>query len=118
MLEPLRAPSSPAAEPVTPAVRDKIRLRFRKDSDLRLLSHHDLLRCFERACRRAELPVLTTQGFNPRPRLIFALSLPLGVVGCEEVLDIELDGGTLTLSGEEIRERLGRQMPPGLTLLS
>ena len=101
--------------PAPTAVRDKIRIRFRKTGALRLLSHHDLMRTFERMLRRAALPVCRTQGFNPRPRLVFALSLPLGVVGCEEVAELELEPG---LSLEEIEERLGRQCPPGLRVLN
>src|SRR5262245_30862643 len=79
----------PAPRPAAPV--DKVRLRFRKTGPLRLLSHHDLLRCFERLLRRAGLPVHRTHGFHPHPRLVFALSLPLGVVGCEEVAELELD---------------------------
>jgi radical SAM-linked protein len=96
-------------------VRHKVRIRFRKAGDLRLISHHDLMRCFERMLRRAGLPFHSTQGFNPRPRLVFALSLPLGVVGCEEVVELEL---TEPLAAEEVHDRLARQAPAGLTLLS
>ncbi len=103
------------APPGTPGVRDKVRIRFRKDRDLRLLSHHDLMRTFERMLRRSELPIRRTQGFHPHPRLIFALSLPLGVVGCAEVVELELDE---ILEVEEIRARLMRQAPPGLNVLS
>ncbi len=103
----------PAGGP--PPTRDKVRIRFRKDGALRLLSHHDLMRCFERMLRRAALPVRQSQGFHPKPRLIFALSLPLGVIGCEEVVELELDE---ILPPEEVRERLVRQCPPGLEILS
>ena len=92
-----------------------MRFRFRKDGALRLLSHHDLMRCFERMLRRAALPVRQSQGFHPKPRLIFALSLPLGVIGCEEVAELELDE---ILPPEEVRERLVRQAPPGMEILS
>jgi radical SAM-linked protein len=114
------APDTPAALattplPQTPPLRDKVRIRFRKDRDLRLLSHHDLLRTFERMLRRAELPVRRTQGFHPHPRLVFALSLPLGVVGCAEVVELELDD---VLPLDEIRGRLMRQAPSGLSVLS
>ena len=96
-------------------VRDKVRIRFRKAGDLRLISHHDLLRSFERMLRRAALPFHSTAGFNPKPRLVFALTLPLGVVGCEEVVELELDA---ELSLEELRQRLVQQAPPGLEILS
>src|SRR5262249_2066555 len=75
----------------------------------------DLMHCFERMLRRAELPMVYTQGFNPHPRITFALSLALGVVGCAEVVDLELTG---QLTAEEVHERLHRQAPPGLEILS
>ena len=92
----------------------KVRIRFRKAGDLRLVSHHDLMRIFERMLRRAGLPFRSTSGFNPRPRLIFALSLALGIIGCNEVADLELDAD---LPADEVRDRLSRQVPPGLEIL-
>src|SRR5262245_23223390 len=88
--------SPAAAGPVPPPGgngpgRPKYRIRFRKGGDLRLVSHHDLMHCVERMLRRAGLPFHTTQGFNPKPRMAFALSLGLGIVGCQEVLELELD---------------------------
>jgi radical SAM-linked protein len=94
---------------------DKVRIRFRKGGDVRLISHHDLMRCFERMLRRAALPFHSTSGFHPKPRLTFALSLPLGVVGCEEIADLELDEAIDPL---EIHTRLERHAPAGLEILS
>jgi hypothetical protein len=59
---------------------DKFRIRFRKEGDLRLVSHHDVMRCYERILRRAALPFRMTEGFHPFPRMVFALSLPPGIV--------------------------------------
>jgi radical SAM-linked protein len=84
-------------------VRHKVRIRFQKAGDLRWVSHHDLMRCFERMLRRAALPFASTEGFNPHPRLVFALSLALGVVGREEVAELEL---TEELPPDEVRQRL------------
>ncbi len=67
-----------------------LRLRFAKRGDLRLVSHHDLLRCLERMVRRAQIPLALSQGFTPRPRIVFALPLALGIEGCDEVVDLEL----------------------------
>src|SRR5262249_25263053 len=105
------APQAPGKEPV----RDKVRIRFRKTGDLRLVSHHDLMLCFERMLRRADLPFHSTQGFHPKPRLVFALSLALGLVGCEEVVELELDA---ELPTQEIDARLARQAPPGMDILT
>src|SRR3954454_16532738 len=113
--EPPQATATPTPDTGPVNVRDKIRLRFRKSGALRLLSHHDLMRAFERLLRRAALPFRNSQGFHPKPRLVFALSLPLGVVGCEEVAEIEL---SVVLPLEELERRLTQQCPPGLDILS
>jgi radical SAM-linked protein len=94
---------------------DKIRLRFRKTGVLRLLSHLDLVRGTERMLRRADLPFRSTAGFHPTPRMVFALSLPLGADGLNEVLEVEL---TTPLEAEDVRERLNRQAPGGLEFVS
>lgn len=93
----------------------KYRIRFRKGGDLRLVGHHDLLRCFERMLRRAGLPFHLTRGFNPKPRLVFALSLGLGIIGNNEVLELELDE---VIPAEELADRLSAQAPQGLDILS
>src|SRR5438105_1209687 len=96
-------------------VRAKVRIRFRKNGDLRLISHHDLMRCFERMLRRAALPFHSTEGFNPKPRMAFALSLALGIEGHNEVVELELDE---ELPPDEVQARLSRQAPAGLEILS
>lgn len=106
---------APGADPPAAPGRSKYRLRFRKAGSLRLVSHHDLMHCFERMFRRAALPVPRTQGFNPRPRMWFALSLALGVAGSREVFELEL---TEPLPADEVERRLRDQAPPGLDLLS
>ena len=93
-------------------VGDKHRLRFSKTDALRLLSHHDLMRCCERMLRRASLPFKMTGGFHPTPRWVFALSLPLGVVGRDEVVELEL---TEPLDSDDVLRRLREQSPAGLT---
>lgn len=111
-MEPAPAESTAVA---SPPPRAKYRVRFQKAGDLRLVSHHDLMHCVERMFRRADLPVPTTKGFNPRPRLWFAQSLALGVVGLNEVLELEL---TEPLPAELLHSRLAAQCPPGLAIHS
>jgi radical SAM-linked protein len=98
-----------------PKTAAKVRVRFRKDGLLRLVSHHDLMHVFERLLRRAEIPFRSTQGFHPQPRIVFALSLALGVIGCEEVVEIEL---ARVMEAPEILRRLTLHGPPGLQFLS
>src|SRR3954471_4531783 len=94
---------------------DKVRIRFRKSGDLRLVSHLDLMRSLERLLRRAALPFRRTEGFHPTPRLVLAQSLPLGVVGHHEVLELEL---TEEIEPNEVLRRLREQAPPGIEFLS
>src|SRR4051794_31115650 len=88
----------------------KVRLRFGKRGDLRLVSHHDLMRCLERMLRRARVPMALTQGFNPRPKMTFALALGLGIEALREVVDLELSE---PWSPSELRARLEASAPPG-----
>jgi radical SAM-linked protein len=94
---------------------DKVRIRFRKSGDLRLVSHLDLMRAMERMLRRASLPFRMTEGFHPSPRLVLAQSLPLGVVGHAEVAELEL---TEPIEPDEVLRRLREQAPPGIEFLS
>lgn len=89
----------------------KLRLRFAKHGNLRLISHHDLMRCLERMVRRARLPVALSQGFTPRPRIVFALPLALGVEGRGEVVDLDLSE---PVEPADVLERLRRASPEGL----
>jgi len=91
----------------------KVRLRFAKGGDLRLVSHHDLMRCLERMLRRAEIPMATTQGFNPRPKISFALALGLGIEARAEVVDLELSE---PVDPSALLARLAAVAPPGLVL--
>jgi|SRR5947209_8540858 len=94
---------------------DKVRIRFRKSGDLRLVSHLDLMRSLERLLRRAMLPFRMTEGFHPSPRLVLAQSLPLGVVGHAEVMELEL---TEEIEPDEILRRMREKSPPGIEFLS
>jgi radical SAM-linked protein len=80
--------SSPAAP--TPA-RTRVRIRFSKLGKVRFTSHRDTARIWERALRRAELPVAYTEGFSPRPRVSFGLALSTGHESLGEYLDVDLE---------------------------
>jgi radical SAM-linked protein len=92
----------------------KVRLRFAKRGELRLVSHHDLLRCLERMLRRAEIPVAHSQGFNPRPKIVFTLALALGVEGRREVVELDL---AEPMDPSEVLERLRANAPSGFDWL-
>jgi radical SAM-linked protein len=68
----------------------KLRLRYSKLGKIRFTSHRDTARVWERAMRRAGVPVATSAGFTPRPRLSFGLALPTGAESVAEYLDLEV----------------------------
>lgn len=85
------------------------RVFFEKTGDAKYISHLDLMRCFSRAIARAEIPLWYTEGYNPRPYMNFAMPLSLGMEGLNEILDLRLSDDNLSL--EEVKERLGKEMP-------
>ena len=68
----------------------RARIRFTKTGKVRFTSHRDVARIWERALRRAGVPVAYSAGFSPRPRLSFGLALPTGAESVAEYLDAEL----------------------------
>ena len=92
-----------------------MRLKYKKDKNLKFVSHLELMKTVERIFRRMKLPMKFSQGYNPRPKLSFAAPLPVGVSGECEYLDVEL------LETVEINDFLRNQesfMPDGLEFLA
>lgn len=92
------------------------RALFEKTGNAVYISHLDLMRLFQRAFKRAGLPLTHTQGFNPRPSVSIALPLSLGVESSCELLDFELEGQTPP--NTEILTRLNRALIEGVRVLS
>ena len=80
------------------------RLLFSKMGEAVWISHLDLMRLFQRAFKRSDLPLTHTQGYNPRPSVSIAMPLSVGVESVCELLDFELEGEYC--SCEEIVARL------------
>jgi len=74
-----------------------------------------MMRLFERALRRARLPVAMSQGFNPRPELSLPAPLGVGIAGCNEVLDFALREWRRP---EQVRSQLEAQLPEGIRIVS
>lgn len=91
----------------------RLRVRFGKQGDMRLVSHLDLLRLFDRAIRRASIPVSFTGGFHPNPRIMVANALPLGATSCGEIVDFEL---TEWMDESTFKERLAAQLPADIPI--
>ncbi len=96
-------------------IREFFRSRFSKQGDVRFTSHHDLMRLYERAFRRAQMPLAMSQGYNPRPRISLPAPLSVGFTGENEVLDFELCRWTRPA---EVKNRLAKELPEGVELIS
>jgi radical SAM-linked protein len=96
-------------------VRLRVRLRFRKEHDLRLISHRDLVRTMERLFRRADLSLSMSEGFHPKPRMSFPSALAVGITGCDEVMELELSA---EMTADAVQAALAPHLPPGLSIKS
>jgi radical SAM-linked protein len=92
----------------------RFRVRFRKGERVRYISHLDVLRYWERAIRRAELPLSYSQGFTPHPKIAFAGPLPLGFTAEAEVMDVTLDE---RVDVGEFRARLAEETSEDIALI-
>ncbi|MHB8064034.1 MAG: TIGR03936 family radical SAM-associated protein [Ruminiclostridium sp.] len=93
-----------------------IRTKFRRSDEVKFISHLDLMKVFERAIRRARLPIAYSQGFNPHPGMVFGLPLSVGVTSDAEYGDFEITDDELSIN--EFVERLNAQLPQGIEILS
>ena len=91
------------------------RLLFEKTGNAIWISHLDLMRLFQRAFKRAGLPLTHTQGYNPRPSVSIALPLSVGVESVCELLDFDLDGADY--SCEEMMQRLNHALVEGVRVV-
>ncbi|MZD10092.1 DUF2344 domain-containing protein [Streptomyces sp. SID5785] len=92
----------------------RIRLRYTKRGRLRFTSHRDFQRAFERALRRAEVPMAYSAGFTPHPKVSYANAAPTGTGSEAEYLEIAL---TAPRDPEKLRELLDESMPVGLDIV-
>ena len=89
----------------------RYRITFAKTDAARFIGHLDLQSLFQKAIKRAKLPVAYSEGFNPHQLLSFAAPLPLGMAGHAEILEVFL---THEMPVAEIMDKLNLQMPGGL----
>jgi radical SAM-linked protein len=94
--------------------KQRWRLIFAREDEARFLSHLDAIHLWERAFRRGDIPVATSEGFSPRPRLIFAAPLQLGLLAEHELADLFL---AERLTRADLRARLVEGMPRGYRLV-
>ena len=105
-----RSPDGPPPPPVV----QKIRLRYTKRGRLRFTSHRDFARAFERALRRANVPMGYSAGFSPHPKISYVGAAPTGVASEAEYLEIGL---AERVDVEQLRLALDESLPLGLDVV-
>ena len=93
----------------------RLRIKFSRGSELKFISHLDLMRCWERAFRRADIPLAYSEGFTPHPRISLAAPLALGVTSEAELMDIIL---SRWVSPHWFTAGVTRQLPVGLGIIA
>lgn len=105
-----RTPEGPPPPPVV----QRVRLRYAKRGRLRFTSHRDFARAFERALRRAEVPMAYSAGFSPHPKISYVGAAPTGVASEAEYLEIGL---AAAVELEALRQALDAALPEGLDIV-
>ena len=93
----------------------KVRVKFRKFGAMKFIGHLDIMRYFQKAIRRAEIPIKFTGGYSPHMVMSFANPLGVGLTSDGEYFDIELTGH---ISSKEAVRRLNEVMVEGMEVLS
>jgi radical SAM-linked protein len=110
---PPELPPAPAPAPQPAAAASTLRIWFAKRGRARFISHLEMVGAFERAARRARLPLAFSSGFHPKPRLRFTPALPLGAESYCEIAELALRAPVVP---GLVEGQLRDQLPPGLEL--
>lgn len=105
-----RQPPEQQAPPV-----QRLRVRYAKRGRARFTSHRDFSRAFERALRRADIPMAYSSGFSPHPRISYSNASPTGAATEAEYLEIGL---AERRDPEAVREALDTALPPGMDVVA
>ncbi len=93
---------------------DAVRIKFSKVGSLQFISHLDLNRTMKTVMIRAGIPIKYSEGFNPHPKMVFALPLSIGAESVTELLDFKI---TRPMPKSELIERLNNAFPPEMKVL-
>ena len=91
----------------------RLRIRFKRGPEIKFISHLDIIRLWQRAFRRAGIPLAYSEGFNPHPRISLAAPLALGVTSEAELMDIFVASG---VSPHNLEAAVSCQLPPGISI--
>ncbi len=92
----------------------RVRLTLSKSGHARMVAHLEYLKMFQRAVRRAQVPIRFSQGFHPSPKVSYLEALPMGVASEAELVDLEL---CHKVSIEQLVEDVNAQLPTGFKII-
>jgi radical SAM-linked protein len=92
----------------------RLRITFSRSEELKYITHLDLMRLWQRVLRRADIPLVYSQGFSPHPRISLAAPLAIGVTSSSELMDIYLER---RLSPHFFIKSVKEQLPRGIDIL-
>ena len=92
----------------------RLRIRFRRGEEIKFISHLDIMRLWQRALHRAEIPLAYTEGFSPHPRISLAAPLAVGVTSQAELMDVFC---SQWVSPHFLTNAVSQQLPVGIEIL-
>jgi radical SAM-linked protein len=92
----------------------RIRVKYSKGEEVKYISHRDLMRVFQRAIRRAEIPMIYSQGFNPHMKISWGQALKVGQASESEHAEFHVEG---QVKPREVMDKLNQTLPPGIEIL-
>lgn len=92
----------------------RIKIKYTKGEAVKFISHRDLMRLFQRAIRRADLPMAYSQGFNPHMKISWGQALKVGRTSEGEEAVLNIDGW---LKPREVQDKLNKSLPPGVEII-
>lgn len=93
----------------------RLRVTFARGEEMKYITHLDLMRFWERALRRAELPVAYSEGFSPHAQIALAAPLPVGTTSDAELMDVFMAEG---MAPKTLIRQLSPQLPAGISIVS
>lgn len=57
----------------------KVRIKFRKQGNMKFIGHLDIMRYFQKVMRRADVDIRYSEGFSPHQIMSFAAPLGVGL---------------------------------------
>jgi radical SAM-linked protein len=92
----------------------RIEIKYTKGKEVKFISHRNLMHVFMRAIRRADLPMVYSQGFNPHMKISWGNALKVGQSSVGEKAILRLEG---EINPKEVKKRLNLELPRGIEII-